>query len=73
MSWAQKSRVTAIFGVGLFACVASVIRLVYSVGLARIQTIDTAHQLESDREGLWGYALQFPQLFLSLLIFAQFR
>ena len=70
MSWAQKSRVTAVFGVGLLACIASVVRLAYSVELLRVPTIDTAHQLVVDREGLWAYAVHFPELILSLLIFA---
>ena len=70
MSWAQKARVTAVFGVGFLACIASVVRLVYSVELLRVPTINAAHQLDIDKEGLWAYVVHLPQLILSLLIFA---
>ena len=70
MSRAKKYRVTAIFGVGFFACIASVVRLVYSVELLRIRTVNAAPQLVIDKEGLWAYAVHFPQLILSLLMSA---
>ena len=72
MSWAHKSRVTAVFGVGFLACIASVVRLAYSVELLRVPAISATHQLQLDidKEGLWAYAVQFLHLILSLLMSA---
>ena len=72
MSWAHKYRVTAVFVVGFLACIASVVRLVYSVKLFRVSAMNTTDQLQLDidKEGLWAYAVQFPHLTLSLLMSA---
>ena len=60
MSSAKKFRVTAVFGVGLLACIASVVRLVYSVELLRVPTVNAAPQLVIDKEGLWAYSSISP-------------
>lgn len=57
MSWYKKSRVIAVFGFGLFACCASVLRLVYSSELIHVLSINPAYQLDVDRIGLWAYAI----------------
>ena len=67
MSWAKKARVTAVFGVGLSACIASVIRLFYSSELIHIPPIDAAYQVNVDRSGLWAYANHCPTAGFSLL------
>lgn len=55
MSWINKSRVIAVFGVGLFACIASVLRLLYSSELTRVPIGNYTYQLYVDRVGLWAY------------------
>ncbi len=73
MPWNKKSRVLAVFGVGLFACIASVLRLVYSLELLHVPPNTPAYQLDVDRIGLWAYAIYCPiVLLLTLLISAQF-
>ena len=66
MSWAKKARVTAVFGVGLSACIASVIRLFYSSELVHISPTDAAYQVNVDRQGLWAYAIHCPAAGFSL-------
>ena len=56
MSWNKKSRVLAVFGMGLFACIASVLRLVYQLKLTHIPFNSPTYQLDIDRIGLWAYA-----------------
>ncbi|KAF6241446.1 hypothetical protein HO173_000156 [Letharia columbiana] len=56
ISWYKKSRVIAVFGFGLFACFASVLRLVYSSELIHVPSINPAYQLDVDRIGLWAFA-----------------
>jgi len=49
----EKARFFFVFGIGLFACVASVVRLVYSFQLD--PGVDGAeYQLKIDKEGLWA-------------------
>lgn len=60
MSWAKKSRVFAVFGMGLFACIASVLRLVYQLELTHVSFNTPTYQLNIDRIGLWAYAKLFP-------------
>ena len=67
MSRAKKARVTAVFGVGLSACIASVIRLFYSSELIHILPIDAAYQVNVDRDGLCAYAIYCPTAGFSLL------
>ena len=81
ISWEKKSRVLAVFSVGLFACIASVLRLVYQIELTRILPNNPAHQIELtrvlpnalvyqldiDRIGLWAYALHYPMAVSSVL------
>ena len=54
MSWVKKRRVIAIFGAGLFACIASILRLLYSSELTRVPPESPVYQLDSDRVGLWA-------------------
>ena len=56
MSRDKKARIIAIFGFGLFACIASVLRLLYSSELIHITSDNAAYQLDVDRIGLWAYA-----------------
>lgn len=60
MSWDKKSRVIAIFGVGLFACIASVLRLLYSSELTHVSSEKPVYQLDVDRIGLWAYVINSP-------------
>ncbi|KAM0802187.1 hypothetical protein BDR22DRAFT_971639 [Usnea florida] len=48
----KKARIIAIFGFGLFACIASVLRLLYSSELIQIASNNTIYQLDVDRLGL---------------------
>ena len=51
----KKIRLLFVFGFGFFACVASVVRLVYSIKLdAKLDPHD--YQLTLDKEGLWAFA-----------------
>ena len=59
MSWKRKSKILAVFTVGFFACVSSVVRLVYSVQLSQVSDTNAAsqaQQLATDKDGLWGFA-----------------
>lgn len=47
----KKIRPLLLFGVGLFACIASVVRLVYSLQLD-ITSDPTTYQLTVDKQGL---------------------
>ena len=67
MSWAKKARVTAVFGVGLSTCIASVIRLFYTLELIHVLPIDAAYQVNVDRDGLCAYAIHCPIAGFSLL------
>ena len=67
MSWNRKYRIFAVFGVGLFACIASVIRLVYSLELTRVPPNTLTYQLDVDRIGLWAYVIRFPKSVYSSL------
>lgn len=68
MSWNKKFRVIAIFGVGLFACIASVLRLLYSSELIHVPSKSPTYQLDVDRIGLWAYVpLHLAAVFFILL------
>lgn len=67
MSWDKKSRVFAVFGVGLFACIASILRLVYSLELTHVPPNTPAYQLDVDRIGLWACVIHCPIFVFSLL------
>ena len=54
MSSKKKWWLLAVFGFGSFACVASVIRLVYSIKLTDDAPGHVSHQLEVDKQGLWA-------------------
>ncbi|KAM0806447.1 hypothetical protein BDR22DRAFT_968475 [Usnea florida] len=56
MAWKKKSRVIAVFGVGLLACIASVMRLVYQIELTHVPPNTPVYQLNIDRIGLWAFA-----------------
>ncbi len=49
----ERAQFLIVFGIGLFACIASVVRLVYSIQLD--SGADSAeYQLKIDKEGLWA-------------------
>ena len=73
MSWTKKSRVLAVFGMGLFACIASVLRLVYQLELTHVPFNTPAYQLNIDRIGLWACVIPCPKSVFSLLTITQFR
>lgn len=52
----KKARVIAIFGFGLFACIASILRLLYSSELIQVPSNNPAYQIDLDRLGLWAFA-----------------
>ena len=59
MHWKRKSKILAVFTIGLLACLSSVVRLVYSVQLSQVSNTDAAspaQQLATDKDGLWGFA-----------------
>lgn len=56
ISWDKKARIIAVFSVGLFACIASVLRLIYSSELTHVPPMYHGYQLDVDRIGLWAYA-----------------
>lgn len=49
----EKARFLFVFGIGLFACIASVVRLVYSTQLDS-EADSAEYQLRIDKEGLWA-------------------
>ncbi|KAL8693457.1 MAG: hypothetical protein Q9218_001728 [Villophora microphyllina] len=51
----KKVRPLVVFGVGLFACIAAVVRLVYSTQLEP-DGDSRSYQLNIDKEGLWAFA-----------------
>ncbi|KAI4202643.1 MAG: hypothetical protein LQ350_002436 [Teloschistes chrysophthalmus] len=51
----KKIRPLLVFGFGLFACIAAVIRLVYSTQL-KPESDSASYQLTIDKEGLWAFA-----------------
>ena len=55
MSKKRKVGITAVFGIGLFACVTSILRLVYSVELQGLPAGATAYQYDIDVIGVWRY------------------
>ena len=57
MPWAKKSRVIAVFAVGLLACIASIVRLIYSSELKGVSRNTAIYQLGIDRIGLWAYVI----------------
>ena len=59
ITWKKKSRVLAVFGFGLFACIASILRLVYQIKLSRVPPNTPVYQLNIDRIGLWAYASEY--------------
>ena len=67
MPWKKKSRIIAVFGVGLLACIASVLRLVYQIELTHVPPNTPVYQLDIDRIGLWAYALHYPVAAFSVL------
>ena len=57
MSWTKKWRIFAVFTVGLFGCVAAIMRLIYSIQLISFSDVtDPNQQLVTDKKGLWGFA-----------------
>ena len=54
MPMGKRLRLLFVFGVGLLACAASVVRLVYSLELDP-NLESTEYQLKIDREGLWAW------------------
>lgn len=54
MPWEKKVRVVAVFGMGLFACIASVLRLVYSLEIILVAVNSPTYQLNIYRLGLWA-------------------
>ena len=68
MSWNKKARVIAIFSMGLFACIASVLRLVYQLELTHIGFNTPTYQLDIDRIGLWACVIYRPMSAFSKLI-----
>ncbi|KAL8895218.1 MAG: hypothetical protein Q9207_008255, partial [Kuettlingeria erythrocarpa] len=55
MPSAKKLRLAFVFGFGLLACVASVVRLVYSIRVDRNQS-SVQYQLTLNKQGLWAFA-----------------
>jgi hypothetical protein len=56
MPWNKKWRISAVFAVGLFACVTSVIRLAYSVKMIGMKDRNPVErQLLTNKIGLWAY------------------
>ncbi|KAL8999893.1 MAG: hypothetical protein Q9169_001298 [Polycauliona sp. 2 TL-2023] len=55
MPLAKKLRLAFVFSFGLFACISSIIRLVYSIQLDPDQS-STEYQLSVNRQGLWAFA-----------------
>ncbi|KAL8921857.1 MAG: hypothetical protein Q9172_003790 [Xanthocarpia lactea] len=55
MALAKKLRLALVFSFGSFACIASIIRLVYSLQLDPNQE-SIAYQLNVNRQGLWAFA-----------------
>ncbi|KAL8777851.1 MAG: hypothetical protein Q9194_002327 [Teloschistes cf. exilis] len=51
----KKIRPLVVFGFGLFACIAAVVRLVYSTQL-KPESDSASYQLTIDKEGLWAFA-----------------
>ena len=57
MPWQKKWRILAVFAVGLFGCIAAVLRLVYSIELTEFSAnASPEQQLVTDKKGLWGFA-----------------
>ena len=54
MSWSKKIRYIAVFSVGLFSCITSIIRFIYSLQLLDVSQINPLYQLYLDRIGLWA-------------------
>ena len=54
MPMGKRLRLLFVFGFGLLACAASIVRLVYSIQLDP-NLKSTAYQLKIDREGLWAW------------------
>ena len=73
MSWYKKSRVFAVFGFGLFACIASILRLVYSIELTHVTPNTLTYQLDVDKIGLWAYVVHYTLKVLILLTCTKFR
>ncbi|KAL8881747.1 MAG: hypothetical protein Q9198_001113 [Flavoplaca austrocitrina] len=55
MPLAKKLRLSLVFSFGAFACVTSIVRIVYSIQLDPDQG-STAYQLNVNRQGLWAFA-----------------
>ncbi|MCJ1259014.1 hypothetical protein MMC24_006848, partial [Lignoscripta atroalba] len=53
MPFLRKLRVTAVFSVGLFACITSVVRLTYSIDLLDVPVGNATYLLDMDKIGLW--------------------
>ena len=72
MPFKKKIRLLFVFGIGLFACVTSVVRLVYSLQV-NVEADPQTYQLNLDRSGLWGW-VKCDSLFSqsSLLTVARF-
>ncbi|MCJ1396234.1 hypothetical protein MMC18_009123 [Xylographa bjoerkii] len=56
MSKKNKLAVTAVFAIGFFASVTSILRLVYSIDLLRLAADTAASQTDIDTTGLWSIA-----------------
>ena len=52
---------------GLFACIASILRLVYQLELIHISFNSPTYQLDIDRIGLWAYVIHWPMYVLRIL------
>ncbi|KAF7502150.1 hypothetical protein GJ744_006887 [Endocarpon pusillum] len=52
----KKLRLLAVFGLGSFACVASVVRLIYSIRSIDNTPGNATYQLDVNRMGLWAFA-----------------
>lgn len=50
----KKLRLLAVFGLGSFACVASIIRLIYSIKSNDNTPGNADYQLDVNRQGLWA-------------------
>ena len=62
MPFLRKLRVTAVFSVGLFACITSVVRLTYSIDLLDVPVGNATYLLDMDKIGLWRYELSLSEV-----------
>jgi hypothetical protein len=68
MPWNKKWRIFAVFAVGLFACVTSVVRLAYSVEMIGMKDRNPAErQLLTNDIGLWAYVHSLNHSYIHIL------